>query len=267
MAGNNIGRQSAEFMKTGKAKVYAQLITPEGVPLTPVKDVGNCESASLSVERETTQVTTGEDDNPAPARTFSRITDAILNLVCRNHNLIVTIFNMQSEITDSVQNAVANGTYQDDLEYRVDDLIKLPHGNITAVSSFTDAAGDVTLVLDTHYQVDSDAGYIKIIDLPAGETSLTGVDIAYTAGAMTVDSFNGFSLNGVLARIWIRETAEGPKGVYDFYRCRVNKDGESGIIDADSQDPMTATFAISIESDPTKPAPGLFEYRKLPGSL
>ena len=264
---NDIGRQLADYMKTGKAKVYAQLIDAEGNALTPVKDVGNCESSSLGVEREENSVSTGEDDNPAPARTFSRISAATLNLACRNWNPVVTIFAMQSDVTEHIQNEVPAGTHEEAGTFKVRDFIKLPHEAISGVTTFTDGADANPLTLDEHYKVDWDAGFVTIIKLPDGVESLDGVKIGYAASAVTVDSYNGFSQNGVLARIWIRETAEGPKGIYEFYRARVNKDGDMGIIDADSQDPMTAEFAISIESDPTKPAPGLFRYKKLQGSL
>lgn len=267
MANNQVGRVSSDFLKTGKAKLYAALINASGQLITPIKDIGNLESANLGVERETNSVTTGEDDNASPARTFSRISSATLNVVCRTHNPFVTIWNMQSEITNFLQPAIPAGTYEDDLVYVADDSFILPHQNINGISSITDAAGGNPLTRGTHYAVDEAIGLVKIFALPEGVDSILGVKVNYTASEMTVDSYNGFSLNGVLCKMWLRETAEGPKGIYEIFRGRVNKDGESGIIDADSQDPLTAGFAIDIESDSQQPAPGLFRYTKLVGSL
>lgn len=268
MAGSNpTGRQSASYLKTGKAKVWAELIDENGVALTPLADIGNCESLDLGVETETNSIPTGEDDLPSAVKTMTRITAATLNMVCRNHNPTVTIWNMQGEASDYIQPAVPAGEYESTLTYKIGDAFKLPHEAITAITSITDTAAAVTL-LPEHFKVDADAGLVYVVGLPDGETELVGVNAAYTAAAITVPQYGGFSIgNGVLARIYVRETADGPRGTYTFNRARVNKDGTSGII-ADGQDPVTASFAITLEQDPSAPENfGLFRYRKHNGSL
>ena len=265
---NPIGRQSADFLKTGKGKVFAEEIDENGVAISEMFDVGNLESATISLETESTPYGTNEDDNQIPVRTKNSITGATLAMVCRNHNPIVTMLSLQSDVEEHAQPAVPAGTYEDARILRVGSVVKLEHENITSVTSVTDTAGAVELLVNEHYKVDADGGFIKIVALPGAAESITGLEVAYVAGAVTVDQYGGFSKStGKLMRVYIRETGEGPKGTYTFFRVRVTADGEQGII-ADGTDPSTRSFTCSMEQDETKPANyGLFLYRKHIGSI
>lgn len=268
VAGNPVGRQSADLMKSGKAKVYGRRIL-NGVPVGRFRDFGNIETATITVETESTSVRTGEDDLPTPVKTSTRITSATLGMTARNHNQDVEAISFQGEFEDYLQPAVANAVHREEGVINDRDYIKLPHEvvNVASVKDGGDGAAAVPYVLNTNYKVDGDAGGVFIVAKP--ETAGEDLVITYSAEEHTVPQIGGFSIsNGILYELLIRETAEGPKGQYFINRARITPDGDQTIIAADSDDPVTREMTITLEQDETKAANyGLFTYRKLKGSL
>lgn len=252
---NEIGRQSAELLKTGKAKAFFRFWG-----MKDLHDLGNLESASIGVETDTTTVDTNEDDLPIPVKTNTRVTSATIAMVARNHNPVTEIFSLQGLQEDEVQPA-GNATAIAFDELEAGKVYYLEGWqNITDVTAFAGGVdGGGAAIAD--YKLDKDAGFIKIIALPDGVTS---GKITFNAAAQTVATVGGFSIaGGVLGTLYIRENEGGNNnGTYVVHKVRVTADGEQGVIQ-DGQDPLTRSFTLTLEQDETQPANyGLFTYRK-----
>lgn len=261
---NPLGRQSADLLKTGKAKIYAKY---EGEKRW--RDLGNAEEVTISVDTDTTTVDTNEDDLPLPVKSFVTINNATISVTARNHNQSNEEFSLQGLYEDYTQPAQTNQTLiLSDVELY--DVFRFgANEDVENVSVGAVASDGTAFVLNTHYRVDSDGGAIQFIAWPDGfDPTTDDITVPWSADTYTTRQLGGFSISGgVLIKLWIRETAAGPRGNYYVHKARTTADGDQGVIQ-DGKDPLTRKYVLTLEQDESQPANyGLFTYRKHKGSL
>lgn len=276
MAGQQIGRASADLMKLGgKGKVLI-----EHLATGKMYDAGNVESYSLSLETDSATYETSEDDTGIPLITKFRITAATIALTVRSHSLIAKILGTMSD-EETYTQAQAQGqtrTFLGDLF--VGRILDLDAYNVTLTTvagqagpSFTTgAAGTLkTWVQGTHFRINDDTGIMKIIAQPAGYVT-TGpteeTEIEFDQAAFSESQFGGYqNAQGALCRIVLIDTnTSGPRSKLVVHRVRIIKDGEENRI-TDGTDPVTIAFTGAMEQDSTQPTGHEYYTETLLGPL
>lgn len=232
----------SDFYFSGQGTVFVATRDSNGNP-TAFRDVGNVPSLKITLATDIL--------DHKESKTGQRLTDLRI-LRERRATVDITLENWSKDNlkmllygTSSTVSSGASVTNESLGTRAVGDIVQLAHPIVSALSVHDSAGSPATLVLNTDYSVDLNAGMIKILNLGSYTQPFL---VNYTYGALdTVQLFKDSAKERYLRFIGLN-TANSNTAVYvDLYRVVFDPAGDLELIN-DALAQFTLTGSILYDS-------------------
>ena len=246
-----MGTPDPNNLYVGAGAVYFDRFDSAGLS-TGLRHLGNVETLGITASVETIEKKSSLDGARGTLKEVVIGSEAVLEILLSeydSHNVALALFGTEALFNQASEPTVVDEDVNGGLDLVLDRWYPVNRLNITVTDL---KEGLNSLILDTDFEVNSEAGMVRIIS--GGAEIVVAINWSGSVAAMLterkVDAMSVGKIEGRLRFQSAADQAAGPRLIVDVWKTTINPDGAIQLI---NEEFGTFTLGGKVQKDATRP--------------